>query len=97
MNIAMIGLAASAVIAGAVGANRLMSPPVGAGVLTPPAVVYASPNQGLAYNFHSVAYPPQSMLSDVCGRTVMFSADVPKVKVVPTFLEHDLDGVVLPR
>jgi len=59
-----------------------------------PVLVY---QQRASYNLFSVAYPPQSMLSDVSGRPVMFSADVPKVKVVPTFLEHDLDGVVLPR
>jgi hypothetical protein len=28
---------------------------------------------------------------------VIFSADIPRVNVVPTFLEHDLDGTFLPR
>jgi hypothetical protein len=42
MNIAMIGLGVGAVIGGAVGVNKMMTPPIGAGVPTPPAVVYAS-------------------------------------------------------
>lgn len=43
------------------------------------------------------AEPAQSVLSGASVRTVQFSADLPRVKVVPTFFEHDLDGLVLPR
>ncbi len=39
----------------------------------------------------------QSMLPDAGGPGVLMSADMPRGKVYPTFLEHDLDGVVLPR
>ena len=28
---------------------------------------------------------------------MMSSAEIPKVKVVPSFLEHDLEGFVFPR
>jgi hypothetical protein len=39
----------------------------------------------------------QSVLPDSGGQAVLMSSDLPKVKVFPTFFEHDLDGLVLPR
>ena len=39
----------------------------------------------------------QSVLPDSGGPAMLMSSDLSRVKVVPTFLEHDLDGLVLPR
>ena len=39
----------------------------------------------------------QSVLPESGGPAVLISSDVFKVKALPTFLEHDLDGLVLPR
>jgi len=39
----------------------------------------------------------QSVLPESGGPAVLMSGDFSKVKVFPTFLDHDMDGLVLPR
>ncbi len=51
----------------------------------------------MASRFEASVFPSESILSNSAIRTAVFSSDVPRVKVVPAFLEHDLDGVILPR
>jgi hypothetical protein len=42
-------------------------------------------------------FPSESILSSASVRTAVFSAEAPRVKIVPSFLDHDLDGMILPR
>ncbi len=66
--------------------------------LDTPAADFARVRGGaMASRFESSVFPSESILSDSAIRTAVFSSDVPRVKVVPAFLEHDLDGVILPR
>ena len=51
-----------------------------------------------ANHFRGSLATSQSVLPESGGPAVLMSSDVSsKVKVFPTFLEHDLDGLVLPR
>ena len=73
--------------------------------LNTPAPPFASTNGAIASlsSNHSVsrqrapALYAQSILPDSGGPTMLMSSDASRVRVVPTFLEHDLDGLVFPR
>lgn len=57
-----------------------------------------SSNDRAASRFRASLATSQSVLPDSGGPAMlMSSSDVPKVKVFPTFLEHDMDGLVFPR
>ncbi|HVU63086.1 MAG TPA: hypothetical protein VHC70_03860 [Phycisphaerales bacterium] len=63
-----------------------------------PAPVYTHVASAYAIQYETSTYPSDpAVSSDKSTHPVIFSADIPRVNVVPTFLEHDLDGTFLPR
>jgi hypothetical protein len=65
---------------------------------TPAAPAAPKADRGvLAAGLMASVFPSESVLSGSGVRMSVFSAETPRVKVVPAFLEHDLDGVILPR
>lgn len=65
--------------------------------LRTPGSVAPRADAPLSVQYASSIFPPESVLPSASSRPVIFSADVPRVRVVPTFLEHELDGALLPR
>jgi hypothetical protein len=62
----------------------------------PPAFAAASVNRA-PLGVRSLIAPSRSSLAEFSPRLAMSSAEIPRVKVFPTFLEHDLDGLIFPR
>ncbi len=79
-------------------AKPIAAPSQAVAIDTPAAPDFGRSAGGtMASRFEASVFPRESILSSSAVRTAVFSADVPRARVVPAFLEHDLDGVILPR
>jgi hypothetical protein len=78
-------------------ATPLALPSQAVSIRTPAPVYMRASDTSYSFGFASGVFPPESVMTDATVRTAVFSSDVPRVKVVPNFLEHDLDGLFLPR